>query len=113
MAALEKLEARRPSESPPPRPALAGRAVGNKDLADEGKAEEMVGHLKQAGEKGEGRSAQRCTRHSEVTATATAPDERPPGAHHTSGHDPHEFVGLTSQLPTAARDCLFGLHGLS
>jgi uncharacterized protein YjbJ (UPF0337 family) len=30
---------------------VAGRAVGNKDLEDEGKAEEMVGHLKQAGEK--------------------------------------------------------------
>ena len=30
---------------------VAGRAVGNEDLEDEGKAEEMVGHLKQAGEK--------------------------------------------------------------
>lgn len=30
---------------------VAGRAVGNKDLEDEGKVEQVVGHLKQAGEK--------------------------------------------------------------
>jgi uncharacterized protein YjbJ (UPF0337 family) len=30
---------------------VAGRATGNKDLEDEGKVEEVVGHLKQAGEK--------------------------------------------------------------
>jgi uncharacterized protein YjbJ (UPF0337 family) len=30
---------------------VAGRATGDKDLETEGKAEQMVGHLKQAGEK--------------------------------------------------------------
>jgi uncharacterized protein YjbJ (UPF0337 family) len=30
---------------------VAGRATGNKDLEDEGKVEQVVGHLKQAGEK--------------------------------------------------------------
>ena len=30
---------------------VVGRAVGNKDLEDEGKVEQVVGHLKQAGEK--------------------------------------------------------------
>jgi uncharacterized protein YjbJ (UPF0337 family) len=30
---------------------VVGRATGNKDLEDEGKVEQVVGHLKQAGEK--------------------------------------------------------------
>ena len=30
---------------------VAGRATGNKDLENEGKVEQVVGHLKQAGEK--------------------------------------------------------------
>jgi uncharacterized protein YjbJ (UPF0337 family) len=30
---------------------VVGRATGNKDLESEGKAEQVVGHLKQAGEK--------------------------------------------------------------
>jgi uncharacterized protein YjbJ (UPF0337 family) len=30
---------------------VAGRATGNKDLESEGKADQVVGHLKQAGEK--------------------------------------------------------------
>jgi len=30
---------------------VAGRATGNKDLESEGKADQVAGHLKQAGEK--------------------------------------------------------------
>lgn len=30
---------------------VVGRATGNKDLESEGKADQVVGHLKQAGEK--------------------------------------------------------------